>query len=567
MAPSTEAGSAASAQARPALARAQWAIGLLMAASAAVLALRARLPFPYRDDWDWFRWLLDASSVSSYFIPHNEHVVPLARLLLQAQYGLEGSNGYTMLVASLLAVGLIAWITVAEVGRRWPGDPAARHAAGGAALVILGFAWQLQSVVFPAAVLFPLVQLFAVVSIICLLNASEQTGVQTATRRRTWLALAGLSAVAAMLTTTNGLPVPVLLALVAAGRRMGKATALGFSALAALGAGLYIVFVLGGQRAAAGSLEIAPIGLAIGFFLAFYASLVALVTAAGSVMLGALLFAAGLFAVVTTWLRRDRPRIEHFAVGILLFTMASAALAAPTRASLGIVQAAQSRYASFVQPYWAALLLVGASRLSAGQRRAWQVPVLAASVAVLPVQGVIGAVWAAKADNTAVAGLALRSGGGDEEWMATLYPEPGTPPAVAAALVADGDRSLGMPLPQLSTGSVSSARRCEGEASISGVPRGSGLRLRASLALAQGEALVLDRAGASVGVAAPSPAADGPNPAPMDVARAVWRRVWRPTAGLRTWMGFAATGGGGPYTLVPLDATRTAVCRLEATGP
>ena len=46
-------------------------------------------------------------------------------------------------------------------------------------------------------------------------------------------------------------------------------------------------------------------------------------------------------------------------------------------------------------------------------------PVLAASVAVLPVQGVIGAVWAAKADNIAVAGLALRSGGGDEEWMAT----------------------------------------------------------------------------------------------------------------------------------------------------
>ena len=79
--------------------------------------------------------------------------------------------------------------------------------------------------------------------------------------------------------------------------------------------------------------------------------------------------------------RGDRPRLEHWAAGVLLFTMASAALAAPARASLGIVQVAQSRYASFVLPFWTALCLVGVSRLAPHRVRTVAVPALAASIA------------------------------------------------------------------------------------------------------------------------------------------------------------------------------------------
>lgn len=547
----------------PRIANAQWIVGLLFAGSAAVLGLWARLPFPYRDDWAWFLWLLGPTPLWSYFHPHNEHVIPLARLLLQVQYMLEGSNGYTLLGVSLACLGVVVFLTLAEIRRRWPADVVARRWASGIALTLLCFAWQLQSLVFPAAVLFPLVEMFAVASVTALLNAGEATG----SRRTRWLAVTALGAVGAMLSTTNGLPVPVMLALVAAGRRMAWPVVAGFLLMAGVAGGLYVVFVL--LRPAAD----APLGpmpsawMAGAFFLAFYSSVVAQVSAAGGVVAGTILFACGLYAVHTTLRRPDRPRLEYFAAGVLLFTMATAALAAPTRVSFGIVQVAQSRYASFVQPFWAALFLVGASRLVPRRARALAVPALAASVAALGAQAIIGTVWVAKADNVGTAGLALRAGGGDEEWLLTLYPSTPVLREVYAALVADGDRSLGGPLPAISPEVVARAGTCDAHTTLVPVPSGSGLRLHAEVGDGGDHGVILDHAGQTVGLARPAPLANTPNPSPMDVARAVARAARTPSPARPDWIGFGSAGQGGPYLLVILDRDGTPLCRVSATHP
>src|SRR5206468_1987373 len=78
------------------------------------------------------------------------------------------------------------------------------------------------------------------------------------------------------------------------------------------------------------------------FFATFFGSGLAYVNVAAAGSLGALLFLIGCVAV---WrLMRDRSsasRADHFAVGVMLFSIASAAMATPGRAQFGALQAAQ----------------------------------------------------------------------------------------------------------------------------------------------------------------------------------------------------------------------------------
>ena len=131
---------------------------------------------------------------------------------------MEGSNGYTMLGVSLASLAVVTALTLSEIGRRWPTNGVMRRWVSGLALTLLCFAWQLQSLVFPAAIVFPLVEMFAVASLTCLLNAEETGGSQ----RRWWWLLTLLCVAGAMLTATNGLLVTVMLAIVAAGLRMPR---------------------------------------------------------------------------------------------------------------------------------------------------------------------------------------------------------------------------------------------------------------------------------------------------------------------------------------------------------
>ena len=247
--------------------------------------------------------------------------------------------------------------------------------------------------------------------------------------------------------------------------------------------------------------------------------------------------------------------------------MASAALAAPTRASLGIVQAAQSRYASFVLPFWAALCLVGVSRLAPHRVRAVAATTLAASITALGLQIAVGEVWVAKAEHVATAACDARPGGGDDEWLATLHPSVDITREVYAALIADGDTSLSAPLPELSPDVVARAAICDATARVVPVPLGSGLRLHADVSAERGRGVILDRTGGSVGLAMSASVVETPNPSPIELARALARAVRAPALARQRWIGFAASGAGLPYVLVLLAADGVPTCRVTATGP
>ena len=191
---------------RGTLAHLQLVLGFAFVLSFVFFSVWARFPIPYRDDWYWLGWLLRRPvSLRTLFEPHNEHLIPLSRLLVALQYWLEGSRTHLIFVVALTAQLVVGWIFWCEIRRRWPADKTTTAFVFGTAAVCLFFSHQLQSIVFMAAVLFPLVQVFAVLSIAAELNASEPG------KGPGWLVAASLAAAGAALTTTNGLVVPLVL--------------------------------------------------------------------------------------------------------------------------------------------------------------------------------------------------------------------------------------------------------------------------------------------------------------------------------------------------------------------
>src|SRR5262249_10040006 len=144
---------------------------------------------------------------------------------------------------------------------RWSPDPS-RFVWG--ATAVLGWStFQLQSVVFGAATIFPLVLLWALLAFQAALNATEP-------RRSSprWLLGAAVAAIAAALTTTNGLVVPLIVAWLLWARRARIQTIAAFASATAIGLALYLIFV---ATAVAASPLPAPSAMAmLGFFLAFF---------------------------------------------------------------------------------------------------------------------------------------------------------------------------------------------------------------------------------------------------------------------------------------------------------
>ena len=211
------------------IARTELVIGLLVLVSFFFFAVRARFPVPYRDDWDWLGWLLTRPlTLRTLFEPHNEHMIPLPRLLVELQYLLEGSGTHLVFGVALASQLALAWMFLREIGRRFPHDAFTREFALGAAAVCLFFNHQLQSFVFMAAILFPLVQAFSVMAIVYALNATETD------RPGPWFWAAGIAAACAGMTTTNGIIAPIIVALLIWVRRGSRRAAIAF-ALAGVG--------------------------------------------------------------------------------------------------------------------------------------------------------------------------------------------------------------------------------------------------------------------------------------------------------------------------------------------
>jgi hypothetical protein len=543
------------------LATLQLAAGLLFLVTFVLFCVWARFPVPYRDDWDWYLWLLDRPlTVRRLFEPHNEHVILVLRTLFALQYRLAGSGTHLVFGAAVLSQLLVGWICWREVRRRWQDDGIARFVFGVAG-VLLFFSFQLQSYVMMSAALFPLVQVFALASITCMLNASEPGG----RCRRLWLVLAAVASTGAALTVTNGLVVPVIIALVAWRRREGRAVVFGFLVAAVAGAVAYLSIVSRGGTAASWRQQ--PLGAIAGYFLTFFGSGVAYASTGAALVWGAILLVAGCAAILLTTDRRRAPsRLEVFSVAVLGFVMVSAAMAAPARAQFGALQAAQSRYGTYAMTYWVALLFWGASRTSERTWRRYLRPplllgTLLATVVAFLLHVFIALVWRAKADNIGIAGLALESGVTDDEWIVTLHPSSAVVYSAHRLLreaggPARGSTRIGTPLhadPALA--------KCDASMSRTRVAGNGGWRATGVVTAAAADTgLIVDKDGIVRGLARTLPVVSSPDPTEPQVVRAVWKSFGQSADAGPSWLGFAGTGGAEPYTLYPVDGSGRPLC-------
>lgn len=309
---------------RTAAARIQGGIGLFFLLSFVAFAVLARFPSLYRDDWHWlYAWLTYGPSLGALTAPHNEHIVPLPRLLYAVQFRLAGADGRLLFASALAAQLVLGWVFWREVRRRWVERAEARF-VWGAGAVFLYFTYQLQAIVFMGAVVFSLVEALAVLAIVSVLNATEPR----LHRQLGWTGLTLLASTGAALTATNGLVVPFVVAALAIvrGRRIGLAATLAATGVICFLGYIWLADLLSLQTLRSGAIggsaerfsEIAR------FSLSFLASGFIYGSETASLVLGAVLFGAGVAAL---WLvardRRHAPRAEFFATALMLFTIAT----------------------------------------------------------------------------------------------------------------------------------------------------------------------------------------------------------------------------------------------------
>ncbi len=551
------------------LPRAQLAIGIGYLAIFIGFSLWARFDVPYGDDWDWILAVLTGQDgLAGLLQPHNEHVIPLARLLMSAQLAVGGLTGQLIQYVSLACQLAIIWLFWREVSRRWPAQPEWRWTVGGLVMVCLSFTQQLQSLIFAAAALFTLVQFWATLAIVAWLNADEARA-SGAERQRFWWWCSVVCAAGAAASTTSGVVVPAILGLLTWLRRGRTREVVGWSAVCAALAIAYVGWVgLGVPTDGSGVVEPSPTSLVLYAF-AVLSSGLPYVHPGAAVVLGAVVFLLAMVAVVSALRRRtDLARIELFALAQIVFGLACTVMVTPGRAQFGVLQAAQSRYATFVLCLWAALIMFHVSRWArregAGAARSRAIVMwgaLALSAAMVVPNVYMGLLWRAKADNLNASYLALRSGVLDPVWVTGLHPLPvvigRTIDAMAIRGVSVDDPVLHTRVTELPTAT------CEGDGRLVRQSRDGGLTLDGQWHASLTDGVVIDVDGVVVGMTMPAPWVREPAPTPAQVHQAVMREVrgmGRSVSDDRPWLGFAQTGGGAPYRWLGTDKSGTWTC-------
>jgi len=532
-------------------------LGLVSALLLLVAAVATRFTVPYRDDWDLLREVMHAPSLwSGLGQSNNEHLVPIERVLVWLQLHWTGATGWVLLSAALAAQAVTIVAILREIWRRFRSDHVTAMALSGAALLILTCAYQLQSFVFGAAVVFPLVVAFAVCAFAAHLRAMERDGAA----RFAWTGVAAIAALGAMASTTNGLLVPWMIAAQTAWSRRGWQGVVLWSALGTAGAAIYFT-----SAHATATVPAAPppsLSDMVLYGLAFFGSFGAYAGRLGGAAIGGVLLAVG---VVVVWvIVRDRdtaPRLEQLCVCAAVFVMVSALLSVPSRAGFGAIQGAQSRYATLTFLYWTVILVAAWSRW---RRAVVSVPrshlsfvVCAAGILAIPAQLFLGLIWFVKADSLLDARQALVTGVHDAEWIAALHPAPAVVYDLADELRARNDPAVtdprvGRPL----AFSLTSRPQCSGLISGTSIAATPGsVRASGQLFVRAREALIVDRDNIVRGLARSPRVALPPRPAPLDVVRAVIRAIRPHPDERRSWIGFVQRGAS-PYVFVAIDDDR-----------
>jgi hypothetical protein len=539
----------------------QFVVGLVFALSFFAFAAWARYDIPYRDDWDWLQLLLSGPpTFAKLFTPHNEHLIPLPRLLFSLQYAVGGAGGRLLFAVALLSLSTEAFAFWREIRKRWPGE--ASLFVFGAAAVLLFSTFQLQSFVFVATAAFPLVQAAAVMAIVTALDASEQGSSQRP------ILFAAIASTAAVFSLTNGLVVPLVVAGVLWVRRAPTSIVFLFGAMTIVSIGAHLVLV---PRV----LPTHPIGVSnpaplVPFFLAFFGVALAAVSVPLASAVGAVMIAGGLFAGSRVIVDRERTfRVEIFAIAVMAFTALSIAMIAFGRLQFGGGQAAQSRYSTCTLAY-AAALAVWAFSYADRKGPSWRSPiimriVLAVSLVALPIDLFIGTVWRVKADNVSAAALAVRSRTHDDEWVTALHPIPETVYGLAERLRPRNDAAIVDPLIGKSLGESGTLTVCQARPQIVPLPNGA-LRLTGVAEAGAAQGVVLDRTGIVRGLVRRAPIVATPAPSERDVIIQTWQWLTSRNSHSRQWLGFADGGGERPYRFVAVSDGRRPVCEaaLEA---
>jgi hypothetical protein len=552
--------------------RLQALLGGIFLGSFVLFAFWARFDAPYRDDWDWVLYQLDGAWL---FSPHNEHVIPLARLLSRWQYAWGGLTGTLIQNAALVCHALTVALFWVEIRRAWPHRPAWRTAATGLMLVCLGFSYQLQSVVFGAAILFPLVQAATMVALAAVLQATEPApgGSRKAIgRSRKWWVAAVVACAGSAASMTTGAVVPLIVAAIAWGRGASWRIVGGFGALSAAFVVAYFALSGFGPGPAAGEPGamgvLARVIAVFAYVPAVFGGVVTSARATLGVIVGAIIvaiMAAAGFAVVRQPARASR--LEWFSCGVMAFGVISALAVALGRIEFGVAQAAQSRYATFVLAAIGGLVLLGISRLDRSDRFVHARPALGASAvamsALLLVPHVyVGLLWRAKADNIAAAYLPVRAGVADVAWLTTLHPSPDVVLRVIDRIEARGGSALdlGMLAPVAAPAVLPV---CGGAWTLLRHGRQGEMRLAGFIADASARvsrAVIVDRLTTQVGVSAPAPLVAIPDPSPAVVNAAVWDSLLGRHSRTGRWLGSAQRGAGPPYRWLGRDSGGTWVC-------
>lgn len=523
--------------------------GVLFAATYLYFSVRARFAVPYVDDWSLLASLQQPDWLAALFQPHNEHIMAVPRLLVWTDFWIWGWPGYATYTAAILSHALVVAVFV------WllRGYPALEsRLLIGLVLVTTCTTYALQGAVFPSAVNFTLVFGFGALAI----GAVAWSTTERNPAR--WALFALIPAALAMLSVSNGLVIPVVLAALSLLLRLPRMVTIAFVGLALAGATAR--YALGGVPTTA--LAASPQAV-VTFTLAILAGPVGSVSPPLAIATGAAIVLLGLLAVWRFVRAPSKGPVETFVAGTVTFVVLSAAMTAVGRAQFDPSVAAESRYAELASLAWAALLfhVIRPGTIGRGSGRVMIGLLLLVALLALPAQLLVGRVWAAKADHLRIAALTLTTQVPDADWMWRLHPSGSPMIDPALPLLQQRDVAfLRFPERGLLV-SGGGAPLCEGDAEAhDAVDATEGLRIHARLEESGSALRIVDRESRAVGLAWPAPSVSDPRAGPNDF---VWAELDILTGHLDPsgrWLGLSARGAGEPYAAHLLDDDGAIVC-------
>ena len=532
------------------------ALGIGYAAIFTFYAIRAHFSVPYVDDWSWLASLQVNPFTKGLWLPHNEHIIVIPRLLVWLDFWIWGWPGYATLIAALLSHLTIAGVLIAACRERGRVE---RRLVSGGVLFLTFLTYELQGAVFPSSVLFPLVAAFAILAVWSLAKCAGKADSRSVSRSAN---LSLVWSVMAMLCLTNGLIVPFVLAGLSLLLRLPRRHAVAFLVVGF--AGLFARYAIG--RIPSTILMASP-AAQIRFGLAMLAGPIATLSPRLAVAVGGCF---GLLSVAVLWrFARDRDRKPSavLVAGNIGFVLASVAMAAAGRANFDLSVAAESRYTELVAMGWASLLLevVPTAMLYVWSAKSLAVLMPALALAMLPLQIFVGRVWAAKADHLGVASLVLTVGVDDRDWLWRIHPwgrayiDPALP-----QLRERGVKFLSFPeLGTIVAASGSNSAACEGDIeAIDPGPVSSGLRVQGHLRERAPTLRIVDSERRVQGLAKPAPVVRHGRANANDF---VWAEIDVLRGRLSTegdWLGFTAKGSGPPYIAQLVEESGRLVCEI-----